>query len=375
MQKQLRVLLIEDSEDDAILLARHLIGSGYDIEYSRLSTAGEMRDSIAAGSWDVVIADYVMPQFDALAALQILKESGLDLPFIIVSGKIGEETAVAAMKAGAHDYIMKSNLTRLGAVIERELLEAKMRSDKRLAESKARELDALKEVDRLRTMFLSHVSHELRTPLATIKGFASTLLASDVTWSEQDRRDFLQTMSQEIDRLARFIDALMAVSRLESGMLKLNRGHCRVEDIINETRGDLISLAWHHKLELKIPAGLPVVFADCARIGQVLNNLVDNAAKYSPPGSSIVISATDADGCIIVCVTDKGAGISAESQKLLFEYFFREKTAAILEKAGMGLGLPICRGIVEAHGGKIWAESQLGKGSQFYFSIPLTADA
>ncbi len=141
MGKPLRVLLVEDSENDALLLLQQLRRGGYKPVHKRVYTAAAMSAALDEQSWDVVISDFVMPQFDGLAALSLLKQKGLDMPFIIVSGKIGEETAVAAMKAGAHDYIMKSNLKRLIPAIERELVEADNRRERRITEERLRWLN------------------------------------------------------------------------------------------------------------------------------------------------------------------------------------------------------------------------------------------
>ena len=134
MNTPLRVLIVEDSESDAGLIVRRLQQGGYDLVHKRVETAGEMRTALAQPDWDIVLADYKMPQFSASAALEILNESGRDLPFIIVSGTIGEEKAVAMMKAGAHDYVMKHNLARLVPAVQRELKEAEGRRERRRAE-------------------------------------------------------------------------------------------------------------------------------------------------------------------------------------------------------------------------------------------------
>jgi DNA-binding NtrC family response regulator len=127
----LRVLIVEDSEDDAFFLARALTRDGYDVDFLRVDTAADMRQALGEGAWDAIISDYQMPGFDGLAALEIYAESGLDIPFIVVSGAMGEETAVKVMKAGAHDYLIKENLTRLVPAIRRELQEAKLRQERR----------------------------------------------------------------------------------------------------------------------------------------------------------------------------------------------------------------------------------------------------
>ncbi|HXQ34364.1 MAG TPA: response regulator, partial [Anaerolineales bacterium] len=138
MGKPLRVLILEDSEDDALLLLRELQRSGYEVEFERVDTAPEMQSALNQKTWDFILSDFSMPEFNAPKALELLKASGLDLPFIIVSGTIGEETAVAALKAGANDFLVKGKFSRLGPAIERELREAESRRERRRAEEQLR---------------------------------------------------------------------------------------------------------------------------------------------------------------------------------------------------------------------------------------------
>jgi sigma-B regulation protein RsbU (phosphoserine phosphatase) len=133
MTKQLRVLLVEDSEDDAVLITRELKKGSFLPTVKRVETPESMQKALEEKTWDLIISDYVLPRFSGLDALRLLKKSGIDLPFIVVSGKIGEETAVEAMRAGAHDYIMKNNLVRLNPAIKRELEEAKNRQERKNA--------------------------------------------------------------------------------------------------------------------------------------------------------------------------------------------------------------------------------------------------
>jgi PAS domain S-box-containing protein len=142
MMRHIRVLIVEDSEDDALLVARELRQTGYKVEYRRVDTRPEMLSALQDGSWDLVISDYAMPQFGGLAALEVYHKLELDIPFLVISGTIGEDTAVAMMKAGAHDYLMKNNLTRLEVALERELREADMRRQRRLALKRLQESEA-----------------------------------------------------------------------------------------------------------------------------------------------------------------------------------------------------------------------------------------
>jgi len=240
------------------------------------------------------------------------------------------------------------------------------------AEAKAQEIEALKEVDRLRSGLLANVSHELRTPLTSILGFTSTLLRTDVRWSEEEQRDFLETIQQESSRLARLVDDLLDMSRLESGTFPFRIETLDVSEMLKSARRRLGSLTEHHQLEVKAPAGMPLVLVDEDCFWQVLTNLVDNATKFSPTGSQITIEAQPSGKEVIISVIDRGQGIPAALLDRVFDRFYQAETIVSGRKRGTGLGLPICKGIIEGHGGRIWVESRPGKGSRFSFSLPVS---
>ena len=244
-------------------------------------------------------------------------------------------------------------------------------TERKEAEKKARELETLKEVDRLRSGLLANVSHELRTPLTSIKGFATTLLRSDVKWGEEDQRDFLQSIDQETDRLIRLINDLLDMSRIEAGGLKLEKDNYQIDEVLTSASSRLASLTEHHQLQVIVPSELPPVFVDKIRIGQVLTNLVENAAKFSGEGTQITIEAQLAGDNINISVTDRGEGIPAELRDKVFDRFYQAESIVSGRKSGTGLGLSICTGIIESHGGRIWVESKLGEGSKFSFSLPV----
>jgi PAS domain S-box-containing protein len=243
-------------------------------------------------------------------------------------------------------------------------------TERKQAKDKARELRVLREVDHLRSELMANVSHELRTPLASIKGFTTTLLRSDVKWSEEEQRDYLQTINRETDRLTRLISDLLDMSRIDAGALKLEKSVCSLQQIVDAASGRLITLTQRHQLNIACPPDLSKVHADELRIGQVLTNLTENATKFSPEGSEILISAELTGDQVIVSVTDHGQGIASELMGKLFDRFYQAQRIADGPKGGTGLGLTICKGIVEAHGGRIWVESKLGEGSKFSFTLP-----
>lgn len=229
---------------------------------------------------------------------------------------------------------------------------------------------ALRELDALRTELLANVSHELRTPLAAIKGFASTLLQPDVAFDDETLRDFLQTIDKEADRLNHLIEELLVMSRLDTGALEVRRELHGLSEVLDSVKDRLYALTSRHRLRILLPRTLPPVAIDDNRIGQVLTNLVDNAVKYSAEGTQIMLEAQPDGKGIIVSVTDEGVGIPPELHEKIFERFYQVEDPVLGHREGTGLGLCICRGIVEAHGGRIWVESEPGKGSKFSFSLP-----
>jgi signal transduction histidine kinase len=228
-----------------------------------------------------------------------------------------------------------------------------------------------KELDEMKSRLLSTVSHELRTPLASIKGFATTLLRQDVQWDETTRREFLSIIDTESDRLSELIGNLLDMSRIEAGVLAVEAEPVDLLPLLQETTAGFQMMTREHRITLRAPSHLPLVMADARRIRQVLRNLIENALKYSPGGGPVTIAAELQSGQVQISVADEGIGIQAYLQDRIFDRFYQADSASTREVGGVGLGLSICKAIVEAHGGQIWAESEPGRGSTFYFTLPL----
>lgn len=233
-----------------------------------------------------------------------------------------------------------------------------------------RDITREREADAMKSQLLSTVSHELRTPLASIKGFATTLLRQDVKWDEATQRDFLRIIEEETDRLAEIIDNLLDMSQIEAGVLRIAKEPTQLRQLIREIVDEMRMRTEAHYFVVDLPAELPRVLIDPRRIRQVLHNLIGNAIKYSKGGQISVACEVEADH-VVVSVADQGEGIQPQFIDKIFERFFQVDGASTRRVGGSGLGLSISRGIVEAHGGKIWFESVVGQGSTFRFTLPL----
>lgn len=232
-----------------------------------------------------------------------------------------------------------------------------------------RDLTRLRRLERLRTDFVANVSHELRTPITSIKGFVETLLDGGLENKEAARR-FLTIIYQETDRLNRLISDLLDLSRLESGQTEVKRTKCFLAPLVEEVRQTLQGRLGEKNLSFSVELGPSAVWVDEDQVREVLLNLIDNAIKYTPPEGSIKVTEKDRGDFKEFLICDTGMGIPKESIPRLFERFYRVDKARSREMGGTGLGLSIVKHIVERHGGKVWVESELGKGSCFHFTLP-----
>ncbi|MCY4529529.1 MAG: response regulator [Chloroflexi bacterium] len=224
--------------------------------------------------------------------------------------------------------------------------------------------------------FLGMVSHELRTPLTTIKGSTATVLSDPSVFDAAETRQFFRIIDEQSDVLRDLINSLLDLTRIEAGALSVNPEPTDVVFLVAEARNAFLRGGSRNDIQVELESG-PQIEADRPRILQVLNNLLSNASKYSPDSSTISVTSTHRDGQVEIAVTDEGRGISAEKMPQLFTPYSRVDGAdGERGVAGAGLGLAICKGIVEAHGGRIWVESERdGSGSRFTFTIPVSEQA
>jgi K+-sensing histidine kinase KdpD len=225
---------------------------------------------------------------------------------------------------------------------------------------------------RVRDEFLASASHELRTPISHVKGFVSSLRQSDVEWEEEVRQDFLAEIERETDRLAKLIGDLLDMTRLESGGLdQTARAPVTPSEIVGGGLDRVRGLVRRHHVQVDVPPDLPSVLGDASQLERVVANLVENAAKFSPAGSTIRITGAQDHGALTLAVEDEGPGVPDQQLEPIFEKFYRGRNGAT-SVPGTGLGLSICRRIVEAHGGRIHAE-QAARGARFVIELPIGA--
>lgn len=235
-----------------------------------------------------------------------------------------------------------------------------------------RDITKFREAEEAKTTFISVISHELKTPVSVIKGYASTLNRDDVDWDKQTVQKGLTVIDEETDKLSELIDNLLDASRLQLGTFKLQFGQVNLEKLAQKVAEKFIPQTEKHDIVVSFPPDFPPIQGDERRLGQVLTNLVNNAIKYSPRGGTIIISGEQVANGVRVSVSDEGIGLVPGQEESIFDRFYRVDNALTRETQGAGLGLYIVRSIVDAHGGRIWVESEQAHGTTFTFELPLS---
>ena len=259
---------------------------------------------------------------------------------------------------------------------EREV--ARLYKELQAAFERASQAEALKRSERLKSALLDAVTHDLRTPLTSIKASITTLIdearAPEFPLDQEARGEMLQVIDEESDRLNRFITGLIELARIDAGELQLRRQWGAIDEIISTALTRAQPLTQGREVEVEIEPELPVVRVDERAVSEVVYTLVDNAAKYSPRGTKIRITAGLVDGMIRMSVEDQGEGVAVDLRERVFDKFFRatrDGDVSTQRPSGTGMGLAIAKGIVEAHEGKIWIESRPGRGTRVVFTLPI----
>jgi len=375
----IRVLIVEDTPSDAKLVLHELRRRHPDVEHVVVETEPALRKALEGANWDIVISDWQLPQLNGLRALAVVQELHSDLPLIIVSGTIGEEVAVEAMRAGASDYVLKDRLTRLTAVVEREMREQRERELHRQTQGTLRRTEEqLRQAQKMEAIgnLAGGIAHDFNNLLSVILGYSS-LISSQLSAGDPMLED-IQELVDAANRGGELTRRLLAFGRRQM----LQPRVVRVDEVIADIEGMLRRvIAESIVLSVVRPGVLDHCRVDPGQLEQVILNLVVNARDAMPNGGKLSIETTNADlgdsytvshvgmkpgRYVMMSVTDTGTGMDRETQSRIFEPFFTTKD----RDKGSGLGLSTVFGIVQQSGGHIWVYSELGHGTSFKVYFP-----
>jgi signal transduction histidine kinase len=360
------ILAVDDDADFLAYVAAALRSSGFSV-----ATAGSCADArarLAERRYSLVLADLRLPDGSGLDVIAEARRHDPLAVGVVLTGHGSVDSALEAMREGAYDYITKP--------CEPDLLLAAVRraqeqhSLKTALLEKTAQLERLQEQLSRRSAMIQNVSHELKNPLSVVYGYSAFLLKQRDECAPEDIERSLNSIHNNAERLNHLLEELLESTRVSGHRVELDRASIPASKLVEDAVHGFAVEADRRKVKLSAgPSTKEPVHADAARVHQVLGNLLSNALKFTPEGGRVVVTAENAGGEARFCVSDTGCGVSPDDLPHLFERFYQASTTKD-QHSGLGLGLDISRGLVELHGGKIWAESELGRGSRFYFTLP-----
>lgn len=396
MEKNLKLLVVDDDQVDRMAVRRALKKAGLSTEVTEAADCASAIVALTENNFDGAFLDYRLPDQNGLDLVKELRFRDIQIPLIVLTGQGDEEIAVQLMKAGASDYISKSNLTpdilsrRLSSALriyqaERkvELANQRLRASNELLMTKNQQLEQqrqqieqqnqeLKQASRLKSQFLATMSHELRTPMNAIMGFSQMLLLQNYGELGKSQQDMVQRILNNSENLLELLNEILDFSKIEAGHLKLKPEPLNLTQLAKLTTEELRSLALRGKLTLETDINLdnPQIINDSGCIRRILTNLISNAIKFTNQGGVKVTVQELSPKEIEIAVADTGVGIAPENLETIFEAFRQVDGRITRQHPGTGLGLAITESLVKMMQGKITVTSELGKGSIFRIVIP-----
>jgi signal transduction histidine kinase len=384
-----RVLLVDDDSEDYLITRETLEdiqGTRYSVAWAQ--TYDEALKALLSGPFDVCLLDHRLGGKTGLMLLQEAQDAGCETPVIILTGVGDPEMDLAAMAAGAADYLVKGRFDAqllehtIRYAINHKRSELLLKRNAQALADKNRELLAMHEelaakneellrVNQEKNRFLGMAAHDLRNPLGVILGYSDFLLAMRGPFLQKFDIDIIEKIRSSSHFMMQLLNELLDISMIESGQLHLNLRSTDVAEMV-EANADLNRVLASRKgmrIEVTAGAGVPRASVDAPKVEQVLNNLLSNAMHYAQPDTRIEVSVSAREGEVVIAVKDEGPGIAPDDVGKLWKPFGRTKNVSTGGEKSTGLGLAIARRIVEAHGGRIWVESELGKGSTFFVAF------
>ena len=363
---KLNVLLVEDNSADAELVLREMRRDGFEVTNRIVQTAGEFRREVRAHPPDLVLADYNLGQWRGLEALDILRQEGLDIPLILVSGALGDVTAVECIKGGATDYVLKDSLARLPISVRRALQEKRLREEKKAAQAAlARKVEELAHSNQELEQFAYVASHDLQEPLRMVAAYTQLLSERYRGKLDSQADKYIAYAVEGAVRMQGLIQDLLAFSR--AGRSGLETKNIACDTVVAGVLQNLqAAIAESDAVVLHDP--LPIVTGNAVQLQQVFQNLIGNGIKFRGQDAPLIrIEAQPQGTDWLFSIQDNGIGIPPGEAAGVFTIFRRLHTRA--EYPGNGIGLAICKKIIEQHGGKIWVAAHSGPGTVFQFTL------
>ncbi len=375
-----RILIVDDEKPirDFLFEALTQLG-GFSVEMAE--NGEEALKKIEKENFDLVLTDMKMPKMDGLKLITEIAKFKPETLMVLLTGHGSIDSALEAMKRGASDYLTKPiNLDEMMLRL-RKVMDERQRfiSLKDYAAELERANQELRKIDEIKSEFVSVASHELRTPLAAIKNAVQLMLQGRTGEINENQTKFLSMAERNINRLTGILNSLLDLSRIESGKIEMKFEELDLRGSIEFILSSLKPQADGRsiRLNMEIPEKLPSIYGDREKVEQILTNLLGNAIKFTPEEGEISVSAKPFENegnmdVVAISVKDSGIGIPEDQLERIFEKFHQVEDSLRRSIAGTGLGLAITKGLVEAHHGRIWVESEIGKGSTFTFTLPMS---
>lgn len=411
-----RLLVVDDDPNHAELIKGLIKQAGLPFDVDAVHTFADGLVHLAEQDYAICILDYRLDEVDGVELMRRVRMEGVQTPVILLTAQGNEDVAVSALKSGATDYLRKGNLSaeKLETAIRytlglhqqeqlrreaeealrtaNELLEARVEertaelkeanarlqaeiNERRHIEAELREANlSLTEADRLKDEMIQNISHEFRTPLSYVIGYADLILEEPGDLSEA-QLNYAEIVSSQAQRLAWFVQNFVSFQHIQD--MASERKPVDLQGLLSSAVGNAGLMASQSEIGLDFEADtLPLVVAEKVSIEQVINNLLANAFKFTPEGGSVMVRATldESGDKAVVSVADTGIGIPTDQHEHIFERFYQVDGTPTRRFGGVGLGLALCKEIIEAHGESLWVESEEGQGATFFFTLPVATE-